>query len=140
MTSCLSFSANALLALSVSGSKSDSLLFLCFIAERAALADFGLDLSCCCSTSAHCFSLSAFFIAKSLSLCSLRNSVRFCNSSGSILESANASAMALTGEVEFFRDDADDDDGEAGASLTLVGRVDTADVSITEKLGGLNNY
>ena len=77
-------------------------MLLCLSAERAALADFGLDFSCCCSTSANCFSRSAFFIANSLSLCSFKNSVRFLSSSGSILDSANASAMDSTCELSFF--------------------------------------
>ena len=130
MTSCLSFSANACLALSVSGSIFDDEIFRFLKAERAAFADFGLDLSCCCSTSASCFSLSAFFMASNLSRCSFRNSVRFFNSSGSIFESANASATASTCEDSIFPGGLAGDIGDAEA---LVGSVETAEVSITAR-------
>ena len=130
MTSCLSFSANACLALSVSGSIFVVEIFRFLKADRAAFADFGLDLSCCCSTSASCFSLSAFFMASNLSLCSLRNSVRFFNSTGSMFESANASAIVSTCEHSILSDGLTGDIGEAAA---LVGSVETADVSIAAK-------
>ena len=132
MTSCFSLSAKACLAFNVSGSIFVAALPLFFMAERAAFADFGLDLRFCCSASTSCFSLSDFFIASNLSRCSLRYSVRFFSSSGSIFDSANASAMASTLDVSDIPTGFDDVVGDGVDSFLLTGNVDTPDVPITE--------